>query len=459
MKKQKIIITLICSLFIICGKVVGSDKKDTKTRPNIIFIFADDWGYGDIGKHGSSFCKTPNLDRMIDEGMDFSNFTVNHPVCSPSRTAVMTGQFPARHSIHRHFANIKHHIETGMPDWLDPTAPMLPRMLKNAGYKTGHFGKWHLTNSTINDAPMPEQYGYDEYAAFNIPGEQIKTSEAVPEALKFIRKNKNKPFFVNLWLHETHLPHFPLQEYLEQFKDLDERKKVYAAVVAEGDAGVGAVLDLLKELNIDENTLVIFSSDNGPEWPGKENHKKKGKNGLGSYYCVGETGGLKGQKRSLFAGGVRVPFIVHWPNVVPAGKINTSSVITAVDILPTFLDIAGLDLPKSYSPDGESFLPAIKGEGFKREKPIFWEWKGMHNREYLWPHLGIRKGKWKLITNKKLGKTELYNLEEDWAEHNNVSEANPDIVKELYEILYDWKETLPREPKASCISNQRKSNN
>ena len=125
-------------------------------RPNIIFIFADDWGYGDLGIHGSTFCQTPRLDQMAAEGTDFQNFTVNHSVCSPSRTAVMTGQFPARHFVHRHFASIESHISANMVDWLNPQAPMLPRMLREAGYATAHFGKWHLSNTHVPDAPLPD---------------------------------------------------------------------------------------------------------------------------------------------------------------------------------------------------------------------------------------------------------------------------------------------------------------
>ncbi len=230
----------------------GPRNIPIKSRPNIIFIFADDWGYGDLGVHGSTFCKTPNLDRMAKEGIDFQQFTVNNPVCSPSRTAVMTGQFPARHCIHRHFASVEHHQKAGMPDWLDPKLLLLPKLLKKAGYITGHFGKWHLTNRHVPDAPLPTEYGYDEYGAFNVPGVQIRTAETCPRTIDFIHRHKDQSFFINVWLHETHTPHYPLQKYLKHFQHLDEQQRVYAAVVAEADAGVGSILSTLKELGLDE---------------------------------------------------------------------------------------------------------------------------------------------------------------------------------------------------------------
>jgi len=155
-----------------------AEQASCAEKPNIIFIFADDWGYGDLSCHGSSFCKTPHLDRMAKEGIDFANFTVNSPVCSPSRVAVMTGQFPARHCVHQHFQSVKAHIKRGMPDWLDPQAPMLPRMLQTAGYKTGHFGKWHL--GSVADSPTEDAYGYDRFATFNGSGKNEINSKTRP---------------------------------------------------------------------------------------------------------------------------------------------------------------------------------------------------------------------------------------------------------------------------------------
>jgi N-acetylgalactosamine-6-sulfatase len=431
-------------------------------KPNIIFIFADDWGYGDIGKHGSTFCETPHLDRMVDEGIDFSNFTVNSPVCSPSRVAVMTGQFPARQCIHQHFQGIQAHIKRGMPDWLDPQAPMLPRMLKEAGYTTGHFGKWHL--GSAGDSPTEDQYGYDQFATFNGSGKvEIPKGglSSVDHAETFIREVTRstgsgleaQPFFVNLWLHEAHTPHLPEERYMQKFANLDEARQVYASIIAEGDEGVGRIMTLLKELGIDSNTLVVFSTDNGPEHSTDEkDHKGQG---MGHFYSVGETGGLKGEKRSLFSGGIRVPFIVRWPGIAPAGKKDTTSVLTAVDLLPTFLAVAGVELPAGYQPDGENALSAFKGEGFQRSKPIFWEWKGGDNQEYTWPSLGVHDGKWKLLVNKETRKMELYDLEADWAEKTDVSADYPEVVLKLSKLIDDWKKGLPENPPENCLSKGR----
>ncbi|WP_244651302.1 MULTISPECIES: sulfatase-like hydrolase/transferase [unclassified Lentimonas] len=435
-------------------------KRSAEDRPNLIFIFADDWGYGDLGIHGSTFCETPRLDQMAAEGTDFQNFTVNHPVCSPSRTAVMTGQFPARHSVHQHFASTEHHERAGMPDWLDPKAPMLPRMLKEAGYATAHFGKWHLSNDHISDAPMPPQYGYDEFGAFNLPSnapEQMPTTSTIPRAIDFIQRHQDEPFFINLWIHETHTPHYPLPQYLEQFETLDEQQQVYAAIVAEGDAGVGRILDTLNDLGLDENTLVIFSSDNGPEWTGskKEVDDTSTGPGLGSYYSVGESGGLKGKKRSLYAGGIRVPFIAHWPGVIPAGRVDRDSVLTAVDILPTFTELAQVALPDGYDPDGVSMVSALKGDAFTRNLPIFWEWRPARENPIVWPHLGIREGDWKLLYNESLGKAELYNIKNDWAEETDLSSQYPEVVAALEKKLQQWQETIPTEPPADCFSSDR----
>jgi arylsulfatase A-like enzyme len=233
---------------------------------------------------------------------------------------------------------------------------------------------------------------------------------------------------------------------------------VYAAVVAEADAGVGSILSALKKQGIDEHTLAIFSSDNGPESPGKQESTQRQLYGpgLGRYYSIGETAGLKGQKRSLYAGGVRVPFIAWWPEVVPAGKVNRQSVLTAVDLLPTFVELAGAKLSEGYEPDGQSIVADLKDANFRRTKPIFWEWAAANNHPAKWPHQGVRDGKWKLLINKKLGRVELYDIEADWAEQSNLADAHSEVVEKLTQQIQTWKKSLPTQPAERCLSTLRK---
>jgi len=427
-------------------------------QPNIVFIFADDWGWGDLGCHGSKWVKTPNLDRLAREGTDFRQFNVLNPVCSPSRTAAMTGQFPARWSIHQHFADMTVNRLQEMPDWLDPKAPMLPRLLQQAGYRTGHFGKWHLTNRGVVGAPEPTAYGFDESAVFNGPGKVAGLHDTAANAVNFIRAHKDRPFYLNVWLHETHTPHVPTGESMKQHAGLDEQKQVYAAVVSDGDNTVGQVLAALKGADVEQNTLVIFSTDNGPENTGSDRnkqHRANAEQGLGTYYSVGETGGLRGRKRSLFEGGVRVPFIVRWPGRTPAGVVNKTSVITAVDLLPTLCAAAGVALPKDYQPDGENLLAALEGKNVKRTKPIFWEWRGNANPPHWWPRLAVRDGDWKLYLDPAKDRAELYHQILDRPEERNVADQHPDVVARLKKLILEWKATLPERPSPECISKAR----
>lgn len=442
---------------------VNKQNIENSERPNIIFIFADDWGYGDLGIHGSTFVKTPNLDKMASEGIDFQNVSVVNPVCSPSRVGVMTGQFPARHSVHGHFASVKSHMNRNMPDWLNPKAPMLPRMLQQAGYATAHYGKWHLSNDHVKDGPSPLAYGYDDYGAFNLSGKrhQMHADSTIYKTIDFVKRNKNKPFFINAWIHATHTPHYPKDKYMQQFSHLDEQQQVYAAVVAEYDDRIGELFSTLKELGIDKNTLVVFSSDNGPEITGKSKTIKDASTGpgLGTYYSVGETAGLKGQKRSLFAGGIRIPFIVRWPGTVQAGIVDKATELTTVDLLPTFLELASTNPPTGYESDGESVVSAIKGKEFKRKKAIYWNWRFSSNRTDFWPSAGIQEKNWKLLTNEKLKRTELYDISTDWAEQQDVSAENSERVIAMMEKLHAFEATIPTTPPSNCFSKERDSLN
>lgn len=458
-------IILFSSLFF--GLTIQAEEKHHEKQPNILFIFADDLGWGDLSLHGSKTIETPNLDKLASEGSEFYQFSVANPVCSPSRAAVITGQSSARNNIHHHFASTEHHQKFAMPDWLDTSVVTIPKVLKNAGYKTAHFGKWHLTNSHIPDAPTLDQYGYDESAVFNGPGKQTDAVAVYNDTIKFINENKDNPFFINLWIHEPHTPHYPDPKFLKKYAHLEEQEQIYAAVVSGADAQIGRVLKALEDNGIDDNTLVIFSSDNGPEKAGDVNHrylygdpdaKVAGREPLGRYFSVGSAAGLRGGKRDTYEGGVRVPLIARWPENIPVGVVNTSSVVSAVDFLPTFAEIAGAKLPENYISDGESIVPLLKGKFVTRKKPVFWEWyfNGIEtDADYDKSMLVVRKDEWKLFLDRTHNKVELYNLKYDRNEVNNIAQKYPDKVNQLKKLVLDWKQTLPRAPVENAFSSLR----
>lgn len=442
-------------------RAIGAEK------PNILFIFADDWGWGDLGCHGHPYVKTPNIDRLAKEGTDFHRFTVASGVCSPSRTAVMTGHFPARYNIDGHFAWVPSNARRNMPDWLSPQAPLLPRMLKQAGYRTAHFGKWHLSNNMIPDSPLPSEYGYDEYGAFNCAGEQMPVHEDSEHAVAFIEKchAETKPFFINLWIHEPHTPFHTVPKYRWRFRELEERDNIYASVLSHADDRIGEVLDALDRLKLTDKTLVIFSSDNGPARASRATdltlmHDTATGAGYGIAAAKGTTGGRKGYKAALFEGGIGVPFIARWPGKIPAGKVDTSSLISAVDLLPTFCELAGASLPDDYHPDGVSQVDALQGDGQPtRSKPLFWKmqarWPIQNSRPYHWVSYAIVHENWKLLTNHDSSYAELYNLGADPLEQIDLSTQEPDVVEQLLQQIEQWKATLPDEPTGDVFSSER----
>lgn len=433
-------------------------------RPNIVFILADDWGWGDLGCHKHPYVQTPNLDRLAAAGTDFTQFTVASGVCSPSRAAILTGQFPARYSIHGHFATVASHVQRGMPDWLDPKTILLPRLLQQSGYATGHFGKWHLTNEMVPDAPLPSAYGYDYYGTFNGAGQQMPVHDDVKRSIAFIEKcdAEKKPFFLNLWVHEPHTPHYPQPEYLKKFEYLDkEADRVYAAVLAHSDARIGELLAALDRLKLAENTLVVFSSDNGPENTGSASRRMQGDQstgpGFSTWASVGTTGGHRGRKRSLLQGGIGVPFLARWPGKIAAGKVDETTPLTAVDLLPTFCALAGVELPAKYQPDGIDLSAALLGKpSTERNKPIFWQWVPSDSGD-TWPNLAVREGKWKLLVGKKPGQAELFEFPADSLEKSDLSKTQSTDAQRLRELLQNWKASLPQQADPKCFSDQRKS--
>ncbi len=444
-------------------------------RPNILFIYADDWGWGDLACHGHPHLKTPNLDRLAKEGTDFQQFVVCNPVCSPSRTAIVTGRYPAQFLVHQHFAGHAENVARGMPDWLDPKVTLLPRLMKEAGYATAHYGKWHLSGGGKDiDAPLPAEYGYDDAAVWTGPGRSVfegtsverqagdahdksgasfQTIAAAEHVLRFVRQAsvEKKPFYINFWLHETHHLVAATEEQKAPYPDTAEPQRTYYSAVTRADAQVGRVLALLDELKLAENTIVIFSSDNGPE-----NSQPRPTDKL--YHSVGTTGGLRGRKRSLYMGGVNVPFIVRWPGQVPAGRVDKTSVIAGVDMLPTLLAATGVAAPAGYQSDGLNVLAAFKGESFSRPQPLFWEWRGPNAQEADWPQLAMREGFHTLVMNYDGNRTELYDLSKDRAQENDLSTADPPRAAAMTAALRVWLKTLPVPmPPASVAARKKPS--
>lgn len=423
--------------------------------PNIIFILADDLGWGDPACYGNPYIKTPNLDRLAREGSLFTQFYVNSPVCSPSRTAFMTGQYPAHHRIHGHLAAPELNARRDMPDFLDPNVVMLPRLLQKAGYATAAIGKWHLGSGP--GAPPPREYGFD-FVRTHVSNDtswaaRVKsdpyfwarcTPLIVDETLRFIEHNRQRPFYANVWTTLPHAPLHPADEDMAPYRRFGPQqaapyrgaREIYYASVTHLDRELGRLFDKLDKWGLAGNTLLVFSSDNGPEDIFIANAGHSG---------VGSPGPFRGRKRSLYEGGVRVPFLVRWPKRVPARRVDNDSVITAVDFLPTMARLAGAEPPSGWRLDGEDRSGALLGTSSKRTKPILWEWR-FNVAAHPWnrsPILSIRDGDWKLLMNPDRSRVELYDIPRDPVEQNNLADRNPAVVRRLSETVLAWQKKLP----------------
>lgn len=426
-------------------------------RPNIVIILADDFGYGDVSAYGGPV-PTPNLDRLAREGMRFTQAYVAAPICSPSRCGLLTGQQPGRWRINSFLQTRKGNRGCGQDDFLDPKAPSLPRALKAAGYATAHIGKWHLGGGRdVTNAPKFAAYGYDlglgtyespephpDITATNwiwSPHDPVKrwdrTRWMVDRALDFLRERKDTPGFINLWLDDTHTPFHPSPEQLAAIgiraeKPSDQQR--FRAVLHEMDHQIGRFMNGLRELGIDQNTLVVFLGDNGAL----------------PHFGQTRNGGLRGSKLSLYEGGIRVPLIARWPNHIPAGSVNHETVVSALDFFPTLCEIAGARLPRGNRFDGVEISAALFGKTLTRNKPLFFEYgrntnsfaypQDSHNRS---PNIALREGKWKLLVNADGTGSELYDVVADARETTDVASKHLDEVKRLKKAALSWRKSLP----------------
>lgn len=448
------------ALFRLILAILAAAPLHAADRPNIVFFYADDLGYGDLACYGSPIAQTPVLDQLAREGTRFTRFYVSHCVCSPTRCSAITGHFPARHGIYGHIADFEANDRRQMPHWLDVAAPSFPRALQQAGYRTAMIGKWHLGGGSgrtragsdkivINhpDAPPVAKYGFDhvritygngptwknaepwpephEIYPYSDPGWTVWSSHAVAdEAIRFLTNHASvsaaaggpkQPFYANVWFKDVHIPLEPTPEMRAPFSKLEGKAQTHYAMVRYLDSQIGRVLDKLDELGLRENTLVLFSSDNGAA-------KDRG----------GSNAPLRGWKHSLYEGGIREPFIVRWPGRVPAGKVDADSALNIVDLVPTLAALTNAEMPKGYKPDGEHIGAALRGQPFKRTKPQFWHYPAAS------PSLAVQIGNWKLMTDPD-GKTEaLYDLAADIGETNNLVAKNPGTVADLKRELFAW---------------------
>ena len=419
-------------------------------RPNIILILIDDLGWKDFGVQGTTVYKTPQIDRFAAEGTRFSQSYAAASVCSPTRASIATGQNPARLGITDWLpgANIRTQmlVSPAMPDHLNPQLITLPESLRSEGYATWNVGKWHLgadpygptangfdVNIAGNETGQPTSYFYpygndgNDYnrvrpLSGGNPGEYL-TDRLTDEAIGLISHHDSRPFFLQLSHYTVHMPLQAKPSDFEKYesligKDFSKRRATYAAMVDNLDQNVGRLMAKLKESGLDDNTLVMITSDNG---------------GL---HDVTDNKPLREGKGFLYEGGIRTPLLVRWPGRVAARAVSDSPV-TTIDYYPTLIEMIGGKLPRTQVQDGLSFASHLFGKPSKKGRTLYWHYPHYHtvNRP---PASAIRRGDFKLIHWYETGKNELYNLVLDPGESNNLADTHPKVHADLKANLNSW---------------------
>jgi arylsulfatase A len=420
------------------GCVSGSSNK-----PNVILILADDLGYGDVGCYGSRIINTPHIDALAKSGMRFTDFHSNGPMCSPTRAAVLTGRYQQRCGIEG-VLSVKSNRDAGMA----PEEVTFAEVLNGAGYATACLGKWHL-GYTVPFIPVNQGFdtfrgfmagGSDYHSHINRSGEPDwwKDDKLVPEegyttdlltdhGIRFIEQNKDKPFCVYIPHQAVHFPfqgpndeadrviggdYWSKAKYGRRYDDVKDRKAAYKEMIESLDANVGRIVAAVKQLGLEQKTLIFFTSDNG------------------AYRWVGSNLPCRGQKTDLWEGGHRVPAVAYWPGNIKAGTVTGETTMT-MDLFPTMVAMADAKLPKGLKLDGTSLL-ALLLEGKKLpQRTLFWRFRKEH---------AVRKGPWKLLVR---GENQyLFNVDDDIGEENNLLEAKPDIVDTLRAEYLAWEKDV-----------------
>ncbi len=460
--------------------------------PNFVVILADDLGYGDLHAYGTEAIRTPNLDRLADEGVRFTEFYASAPICSPSRAGLLTGRYPVRTGVsyiifasdvslgqRLNLALVRTTTRLGMADFHDSVVPGLPdseitlaEALKVAGYATGMVGKWHLGDFSHDRRYLPTRHGFDFYVGIPHSNDEFPvayyrneeelspnigldqehlTSDFTKAAIEFIEKNAARPFFLYFAHKDVHLPFFPSDRFRGK-----SAAGLYGDAAEELDWSVGRILETLDRLDLRKKTLVLFTSDNGP-------------------WYEGDTAGLRGRKGMSFEGSFRVPMIASWPGrIAPRSQVDVPAM--NIDIFPTLLDIAGLELPRDREIDGRSLWPLLSGRShespheallFFHDKVIdgvrsgSWKYYRQANR-YRWPVPmddpatvpGKRVARY-IYTDEKTGRTAhllpefpiLYDLSHDRAEAYNVIDRHRDVAERLERMIAQWETRLAENPR------------
>jgi arylsulfatase A-like enzyme len=435
-----------------------SPAADPPRKPNVVFILADDLGWTDLGCQGSKFYATPNIDKLAAGGLRFTSAYTCGPNCQPTRAAIMTGQYGPRTGVYT-VGGIDRFDWKARPLRPVDNVTQLPLdrktvadVMKSAGYATGMFGKWHLGQDAEHH---PSKRGFDEAIVsmgkhfdfttqpkVEYPKGAYLADFLTDKAVDFITRHKSEPFFLYLPHFGVHAPHEAKPELIEKFKAVPaaggHRDPTYAAMIASVDESVGRVLKTLDDLKLADDTVVIFSSDNG----GVGGYVREGVKKAGD---VTDNAPLRSGKGSLYEGGVRVPWVVRWPGKVPAG--TTDVPVISVDLLPTLASLGGAKLPANQPLDGASLVECLTSGGKAAPaRDLFWHFPG-----YLgagagqWrttPAGAIRSGNWKLIEFFETGTLELYDLAADVSQKTNLAEKEPERVKELHAKLVAWRKAV-----------------
>ncbi|MDF1814333.1 MAG: sulfatase-like hydrolase/transferase [Verrucomicrobiales bacterium] len=433
----------------VCIFSLSGQAEDSQT--NFVIFVADDMGWGDSATYGHPLIKTPNLDKLASQGVKFTQCYSACGVCSPSRSAILTGRTPYRNGVWRHLSgNHKAHLRASEITYIE--------LLKEKGYETCHVGKWHLNSKqqfNTPDFPQPGDHGYDYWMythnnaspSHKNPDNFVRNGEPVGEmegysaqivaneAAHWLDKVRDpkKPFALSVWVHE---PHSPIATD-KRFSDLygDHENKKYMGNISQMDHSLGQVMDALDKAGVSENTFLFFTSDNGP---------------VPNY--GGSTGGLRGVKRSSHEGGIRVPGVARWPGHITPGTVSDIPVIGS-DIFSTILDIVKIPLPTDRTIDGTSMIPAFSGRPVTRNVPLYW-------RTHVSPvndRSALRIGDWKIVSDDEMNQFMLFEIQRDWKEENDLASAMPEKTEEMKKELFRvWNQIQAEGPKEWWLSERQK---